>query len=148
MGDTSTLADVAVINFLKKNIDAQKILDARNASLKFGRNKISIPDNATFNRCKEESYEGYSYTVWFATPAEDGSRRPVTHFYCFQWMERLNLVPQVVLAITNIMINNKSAVEAILGSGTPDFSHAVINEGNISDDLSEEEQICFCGSEG
>lgn len=148
MGDTSTLADVAVINFLKKNIDAQKILDARNASLKFGRNKISIPDNATFNRCKEESYEGYSYTVWFATPAEDGSRRPVTRFYCFQWMERLNLVPQVVLAITNIMINNKSAVEAILGSGTPDFSHAVINEGNISDDLSEEEQICFCGSEG
>ena len=90
MGDTSTLADVAVIDFLKKNIDAQKILDARNASLKFGRNKISIPDTVTFNRCKVESYEGYSYTVWFSTPAEDGSRRPVTRFYCFQWMERLN----------------------------------------------------------
>ncbi|HBW34029.1 acetate--CoA ligase [Desulfosporosinus sp. BICA1-9] len=148
MGDTSTLADVAVINFLKKNIDAQKILDARNASLKLGRNKILIPDNATFNRCKDESYDGYSYTVWFSTPAKDGSRHPVTHFYCFQWIERLNLAAQVGLAITNIMINNSSAVEAIFGSGIPDFSHAVINEGNIKDDLSEEGQLCFCGSEG
>jgi len=148
MGDTSTLADIAVIDFLKKNIDAQKIQDARNTSQKFGRNKISIPDTATFNHCKAESYEGYSYTVWFATPAENGSRHPVTRFYCFQWMERLNLVPQVVLAITNIMINNKEAAESILAKGIPDFSHAVINEGNITDDLSEEGQICFFGSEG
>ncbi|OLN32027.1 acetate--CoA ligase [Desulfosporosinus metallidurans] len=148
MGDTSTLADVAVINFLKKNIDAQKILAARNASIKLGRNKISIPDTATFNRCKDESYEGYSYTVWFSTPAKDGSRHPVTNFYCFKWIERLNLVAEVALAISNIMINNNNAVEAIFGSGTPDFSHALINEGNIKDDLAEEGQICFCGSAG
>jgi len=52
------------------------------------------------------------------------------------------------LAITNIMLNNKNAAEAIFANGTPDFSHAVINEGNIKDDLSEEGQICFCGSMG
>lgn len=109
--------------------------------------KISIPDNATFNRCQDESHDGYSYTVWFSTPAKDGSRHPVTHFYCFQWIVRLNLVAEVALAITNIMINNNNIVEALYGSGTPDFSHAVINEGNIKDDLSEERQICFCGSE-
>ena len=71
-----------------------------------------------------------------------------TLYYCFQWMERLSLVPQVVLAITNIMINNKDATEAIMAQGIPDFSHAVINEGNIADDLSEEGQICFFGSAG
>ncbi|SDG56538.1 acetate--CoA ligase [Desulfosporosinus hippei] len=147
IGDTTTLADAEVINFLKKNIDAQKVLDARNASLKFRRNKVSIPDTAVFNRCSDESYEGYSYTIWFATPAQDGSRHPNTHFYFFQWVERLKLVEQVALAITNIMVNNKAAVEAIFAYGTPDFSHAVINEGSITDDLSEEGQICFFGSE-
>ncbi|TGE39060.1 acetate--CoA ligase [Desulfosporosinus fructosivorans] len=148
MGDTSTLADVAVINFLKKNIDAQKNQAAFKAALKVGRNKVIIPDTAAFNRCMDESNEGYSYTIWFATPAQDGSRHPNTHFYCFQWVERLKLVPQVALAITNIMINNKAAVEAIFAHGTPDFSHAVINEGSITDDLSEEGQICFFGSVG
>ncbi|MDP4128014.1 MAG: acetyl-coenzyme A synthetase, partial [Bacillota bacterium] len=147
MGDTSTLADAAVVNFLKKNIDAQKIQAARNASIKLG-SRISIPDTAIFNRCKEESYEGYSYTVWYSTPPKDGSRHPVTHFYCFKWIERLNLVAEVALAISNIMINNNNAVEAIFGGGTPDFSHALINEGNIRDDLAEEGQICFCGSAG
>ncbi|MDQ7094056.1 acetate--CoA ligase [Desulfosporosinus sp. PR] len=147
MGDTSTLADAAVINFLKKNIDAQKIQAARNASLKLG-SRISIPDSATFNRCKEESYEGYSYTVWFATPAKEGSRHPVTNFYCFKWIERLNLPAEIALAISNIMINNSSTFEAIFSSGAPDFSHAVINEGSITDDLAEEGQICFCGSAG
>lgn len=146
MGDTSTLADAAVINFLKKNLEAQKVKVAPHAAI--GRNKISIPDTATFNRCKDESYEGYSYTVWFATPAKDGSSHPVTNFYCFQWIERLNSVSEVVIAITNIMLNNKAALEAIFADGTPDFSYAVINEGNITDDLAEEGQICFCGSEG
>ena len=145
MGDTSTLADVAVINLLQKNMDAQKIFDVRKVSMKLGRNIVIIPDDATFNRSNEESYEGYSYTVWYATPPKDGSRHPVTRFYCFQWIVRLNVVAEVALAISNIMINNKNAVEAIFGSGTPDFSYAVINEGNITDDLAEEGQICFCG---
>lgn len=109
---------------------------------------ILIPDTATFNRCKEESHEGYSYTVWFCTPAKDGSRHPMTRFHCFQSIERLNSVAEVVLAITNNVVNDHSAVEAIFAGGIPDFSYAVINEGNITDDLSEEEQICFCGSEG
>lgn len=110
--------------------------------------KISIPDTATFNRCKDEYHEGYSYTVWFCTPAKDGSRHPVTRFHCFQSIKRLNSVAEVVLAITNNIVNDNSAVEAIFAGGTPDFSHAVINEGNIKDDLSEEGQVCFCGSEG
>ncbi|MDO0825251.1 acetate--CoA ligase [Desulfosporosinus nitroreducens] len=148
IGDTSTLADVGVINFLKENIDARRIPEAKNASMKSKRDLVSIPDTATFNRCNEESYDGYSYTVWYCTHPKDGSRHPVTHFYCFQWIERLKLVPEVALAITNIMLNNKNAAEAIFADGTPDFSHAVINEGNIKDDLSEEGQICFCGSMG
>lgn len=148
MGDTSTLADAAVIDFLKRNIRTPNIQAAPNAAMKIGKNKISIPENATFNRCKDESYEGYSYTVWYATPPKDGARHPVTHFYCFQWIERLNSISEVVTAITNIMLNNKDAFELIFAEGTPDFSYAVINEGNITDDLAEEGQICFCGSEG
>jgi len=148
MGDTSTLADAAVVDFLKKNLLAQKEQVVPKTITKLGRNKISIPETATFNHCKDESYEGYSYTVWFATPSKDGSRHPVTHFYCFQWIERLKSVSEVVRAITNIMLNNKDALETIFADGTPDFSHAVINEGNITDDLAEEGQICFCGSEG
>ncbi|MCO5385071.1 acetate--CoA ligase [Desulfosporosinus sp.] len=148
MGDTSTLADAAVIDFLKKNIKIEKASATQNVAIPIGRNKISIPDTATFNRCKDESYEGYSYTVWYATPAKDGSRHPVTHFYCFQWIERLNSISEVVTAITNIMLNIKDAFETIFADGTPDFSHSVINEGNITDDLAEEGQICFCGSEG
>ncbi|AFM39518.1 acetyl-coenzyme A synthetase [Desulfosporosinus acidiphilus SJ4] len=147
MGDTTTLADAAVVNFLKKNIDAQKIREARKASMRLG-NRISIPDTAIFNHCKEESYDGYSYTIWFSTPPKDNSPHPVTNFYCFKWIERLNLPAEVALAISNIMINNNSACEAIFGNGEPDFSHAVINEANIIDDLSEEGQICFCGSAG
>ena len=46
------------------------------------------------------------------------------------------------------MINNSESYEAIFGYGAPDFSNAVINEGNIADDLSEEGQICFCGYAG
>ncbi|MCB8815167.1 acetate--CoA ligase [Desulfosporosinus shakirovi] len=148
MGDTSTLADAAVIDFLKKNINIEKASATQNVAIPIGRNKILIPDTATFNRCKDESYEGYSYTLWYATPAEDGSRHPVTHFYCFQWIERLNSISEVITAITNIMLNIKDAFETIFADGTPDFSHAVINEGNITDDLAEEGQICFCGSEG
>lgn len=148
MGDTSTLADAAVIDFLKKNIKIEKASATQNVAIPIGRNKISIPDTATFNRCKDESYEGYSYTVWYATPAKDGSRHPVTHFYCFQWIERLNSISEVVTAITNIMLNIKDAFETIFADRTPDFSHSVINEGNITDDLAEEGQICFCGSEG
>lgn len=147
MGDTSTLSDASVINFLQKNIHTQKIQAAQNASTTLG-NRILIPDSAMFNRCKAESYEGYSYTVWFSTPPKDGSRHPVTNFYCFKWIERLNLAAEVALAMSNIIINNSNAVEAIFGNGTPDFRYAVINEGNIKDDLSEEGQICFCGSAG
>ncbi|WP_088228182.1 acetate--CoA ligase [Desulfosporosinus sp. FKB] len=147
MGDTTTLADATVINFLKKNIDAQKIRDARKAAMRLG-NRILIPDTAIFNHCQEESYDGYSYTVWFSTPAKDGSLHPVTNFYCFKWIGRLNLPAEVALAISNIMINNTSACDAIFGNGEPDFSNALINEGNIKDDLSEEGQICFCGSAG
>ena len=33
MGDTSTLADVAVINFLKKNVETQKILETQETSI-------------------------------------------------------------------------------------------------------------------
>ncbi|SDH20516.1 acetate--CoA ligase [Desulfosporosinus hippei] len=153
MGDTSTLADASIIDLLKKNVNqktatVQKTEVAHNVAIKLGRNKISIPDTAVFNRCKDESYEGYSYTVWFSTPAKDGLRHPVTHFYCFQWIERLNSVSEIICAVTNIMINNKDTFEAIFANGAPDFSHAVINEGNITDDLAEEVQICFCGSEG
>jgi acetyl-CoA synthetase len=148
MGDTTTLADTGVINLLKKNIDAQRIQAARDASLKFGSRRISIPDTAIFNHCEEESYEGYSYTVWFATPPKDSSPHPVTHFYCFKWIERLNLAAEVALALSNITINNQDACDAIFGSGFPDFSHAVISEGSITDDLAEEGQICFCGSAG
>lgn len=148
IGDTSTLADVAVINFLKENIDTRKVSGAKNALTKSGRNIVSIPDTATLNHCHEDCYDGYSYTVWYCTPPRDGARHPVTHFYCFQWMERLNLPAEVALAITNIMLNNKYACEEIFAYGTPDFSNAVINEGNIKDDLSEEGQICFCGSMG
>lgn len=111
-------------------------------------NKISIPDTTIFNRCKDESHEGYCYTVWYSVPADDRSKHPITHFYCFQSIKRLNTVAEVALAITNNICNDNSAVEAIFANGTPDFTHAVINEGNIKDDLSEEEQICFCGSEG
>lgn len=153
MGDTSTLADASIVDLLKKNVNQktatiQKTEVAHNVAIKLGRNKISIPDTAVFNRCKDESYEGYSYTVWFSTPAKDGLRHPVTHFYCFQWIERLNSVSEIICAVTNIMINNKDTFEAIFANGAPDFSHAVINEGNITDDLAEEAQICFCGSEG
>jgi acetyl-CoA synthetase len=109
--------------------------------------KISIADTATFNRCKDECHEGYSYTIWFCTHAQDGSRHPITRFHCFQSIKRLNSVAEVVLAITNNIVNGKSAVEAIFESGTPDFSHVLINEGNITDDLPEEGQVCFCGSE-
>ena len=147
IGDTTTLADAAIVNFLKKNVDAQKIQAARTASLKLG-SRISISDTSTFNHSKEESYDGYSYTVWFSTPPKDGSPHPVTHFYCFKWINRLNLAAEVALAISNIMINNSESYEAIFGYGAPDFSNAVINEGNIADDLSEEGQICFCGYAG
>jgi len=144
IGDTSTLADVAVINFLKENIDARKIT----GSAKPKRYMVSIPDTATFNRSNDEFYDGYSYTVWYCTPPKDGSQHPVTHFYCFQWIERLKSVAEVALAISNILINNKNAFDTVFGNETPDFSYAVINEGNIKDDLAEEGQICFCGSMG
>ncbi|AET69498.1 acetate--CoA ligase [Desulfosporosinus orientis DSM 765] len=147
MGDTSTLADASVINFLKENVKPKKRL-GQEIAFSIGRYRISIPDTAIFNRCKDETYEGYSYTVWYATPAKDGLPHPSTHFYCFQWIERLNSVPEVVSAVTNLMLNNKDAIEAIFSDGTPDFSHAVINEAKITDDLSEEGQICFCGYEG
>jgi acetyl-CoA synthetase len=148
MGDTTTLADVGVINLLKQNIDSRKIQKAQKALSKGGNGRIQIPDTAIFNRCNEESYEGYSYTVWFSTQPKDGSRYPVTHFYCFKWIERLKTVAEASLAMSNIMINNTNAVEVIFGCGAPDFSHAVINEGSIADDLSEEGQICFCGWAG
>ena len=33
MGDTSTLADVAVINFLKENVESRKLLEIQKASI-------------------------------------------------------------------------------------------------------------------
>lgn len=146
MGDTSTLADASVINFLKENLKPKT--SGRDIALKIGGYRISIPETAIFNRCKDETYEGYSYTIWYATPAKEGARHPTTHFYCFQWIERLSSVSEVVSAVTNLLLNNKDAVETIFSDGAPDFSYAVINEANITDDLSEEGQICFCGSEG
>lgn len=108
--------------------------------------KISIPDTTRFNRCKEESAEGYSYTIWYCAVAE--GKDPVTRFYCFQSVKRLNTVNEVVSSMINILDNDKSAAEALFAKGTPDFNNAMINEGNIKDDLSEENQIYFCGSKG
>lgn len=110
-------------------------------------NKILVPDTTTFNRCKEVSNEGYSYTLWFCAPAGDGSGRRLARFHCFQSNKRLESVAEVIMAIEANIVNGQRAVDAIFANGIPDFSNAVINEGYI-DDLPEEGEVCFCGTEG